>query len=100
MTQRILRGFNFGVSRMQLPSDGVQLGQNARHLRMDTLVKLRWFGVVGQAVTIFVTAFVLHFSLNLILCLGLVSVLAGVIFWRPFTRRGHLRLSEVAPPFS
>ena len=96
MTQRILRGFNFGVSRMQLPSDGVQLGQNARHLRMDTLVKLRWFGVVGQALTILVTAFVLHFSLNLILCLGLVSVLAGVNLLATVYAPRHLRLSEIS----
>lgn len=96
MTQRILRGFNFGASRMQLPSDGVQLGQNVRHLRMDTLVKLRWFGAVGQAVTILVTAFVLKFSLNLILCLGLVSVSAGVNLLATIYAPRHLRLSETS----
>jgi two-component system sensor histidine kinase RegB len=96
MNQRILRGFNFGASRMQLPSDGVQLGQNARHLRMDTLVKLRWFGVVGQAVTVLVTAFVLKFSLNLILCLILVSVAAGVNLLAAIVAPRHLRLSEIS----
>jgi two-component system sensor histidine kinase RegB len=94
MTQRILRGFNFGASRMQLPSDGVHFGQNARHLRMDTLVKLRWFGVVGQALTILATAFVLNFSLNLVLCLGLVSVLAVVNLLAMMSAPKHLRLSE------
>ncbi|MCW2315837.1 two-component system, sensor histidine kinase RegB [Rhodoblastus acidophilus] len=79
---------------MQLPSDGVQFGQNARHIRMDTLVKLRWLAVAGQAATILVTAFVLGFSLDVTACLSLVGVLAAANLLATLFAPRHLRLSE------
>ncbi|MBB4198729.1 hypothetical protein CCR94_06585 [Rhodoblastus sphagnicola] len=79
---------------MQLPSDGVQFGHNARHMRMDTLVKLRWLAVAGQTATILVTDFVLGFSLNLASCLGLVAVLGAVNLLTTLLAPRHLRLSE------
>lgn len=99
MPHRILRAFNFGATRMHLPSDDVQFGQNARHLRMDTLVKLRWFGVVGQVVTILATAFVLEFSFDLVSCLALVCVLGIVNLLATVLAPRHLRLTEISATY-
>jgi len=95
MPHRILRAFNFGAGRMQLPSDDAQFGQNARLLRMDTLVKLRWFGVAGQFVTILATALILEFSFDLFSCLALVSVLGIVNLLAMVLAPRHLRLTEL-----
>ena len=99
MPHRILRAFNFGAARMHLPSDDVQFGQNARHLRMDTLVKLRWFGVAGQIVTILATAFVLEFSFDLVSCLALVCVLGIVNLLATVLAPRHLRLTEISATY-
>jgi two-component system sensor histidine kinase RegB len=49
-----------------------------RPLRLETLVRLRWLAIVGQAVGVFFVAFALGFPLPLIECLGLI-VLSGLI---------------------
>jgi two-component system sensor histidine kinase RegB len=95
MPHRILRAFNFGATRMHLPSDDVQFGQNARLLRMDTLVKLRWFGVAGQFATVMATAFILEFSFDFLLCLALVGFLGIVNLLATVLAPRHLRLTEV-----
>ncbi len=45
-------------------------------LRLDTLVRLRWMAVAGQAVTVIAVHFGLGFELPIVLCLGLVGVSA------------------------
>lgn len=54
----------------------LDFGSRARSLRVDTLVRLRWLAVAGQAAALLVTNFVLDFDLPLVLCL--VSVAASV----------------------
>ena len=45
-------------------------------LRLQTVVRLRWFGVIGQVLTIAGVHFILGFSLPFGICLGLVAVSA------------------------
>ena len=45
-------------------------------LRLQTAVRLRWFGVIGQVLTIAGVYFILGFSLPFGVCLGLVAVSA------------------------
>jgi two-component system sensor histidine kinase RegB len=54
----------------------LNFGINARSLRVDTLVRLRWLAVVGQVSALLVTYLILGFDLPLVLCL--VSVTASV----------------------
>ncbi|NMN73792.1 ActS/PrrB/RegB family redox-sensitive histidine kinase [Rhizobium sp. 57MFTsu3.2] len=54
---------------------------NSRRLRLQTLVRLRWLAVGGQAVTVFIVAFWLTFPLPLIACGLLIAALAAVNFY-------------------
>jgi two-component system sensor histidine kinase RegB len=54
----------------------IDLGRRSRRLRVDTLVKLRWLALLGQAVAIFVTYFWLRFSLPLGPCLLVIAASA------------------------
>jgi two-component system sensor histidine kinase RegB len=54
----------------------IDLGRRSRRLRVDTLVKLRWLALIGQAIALIVTHFVLHFSFPLALCLLVIAVSA------------------------
>lgn len=59
-------------------SDTLNLGQNARRLRIDTLSRLRWLGLFGQLITVLITSLVLHFPLPLELCLGVIGFSASL----------------------
>jgi two-component system sensor histidine kinase RegB len=54
---------------------------NSRRLRLQTLVRLRWLAVGGQAVTVFIVAFWLRFPLPLIASIALIAALAAVNFY-------------------
>ncbi|MCI0467406.1 MAG: ActS/PrrB/RegB family redox-sensitive histidine kinase [Beijerinckiaceae bacterium] len=54
----------------------IDLGQRSRRLRVDTLVKLRWLALLGQAIALVVTYFLLRFSLPLGLCLLVIAASA------------------------
>nr|WP_051335490.1 ActS/PrrB/RegB family redox-sensitive histidine kinase [Methylocapsa acidiphila] len=54
----------------------IDLGRRSRRLRVDTLVKLRWFALFGQAIALVVTRFGLGFSLPLGPCLLVVALSA------------------------
>lgn len=54
----------------------IDLGRHSRRLRVDTLVKLRWLALLGQAIALVVTSVVLRFSLPLGLCLLVIAVSA------------------------
>lgn len=47
-----------------------------RALRLDTLLRLRWLAVAGQAVTIVVTRFILEFPVPVLACMALVALSA------------------------
>ena len=48
-----------------------------RRLRLQTLVRLRWLAVAGQALTVFTVAFWLHFELPLVPAALLIFILAA-----------------------
>lgn len=52
------------------------LAQHARHLRLDTLVSLRWLAVVGQSTTVLVTHNLLGFSLPISFCFVAITLSA------------------------
>ncbi len=54
----------------------IDLGRRSRRLRVDTLVKLRWLALFGQATALVATRFVLGFSLPFGPCLLVVAVSA------------------------
>jgi two-component system sensor histidine kinase RegB len=56
----------------------IDLGRHSRRLRVDTLVKLRWLALLGQAVALIVTYFGLRFSLPLGPCLLVIAASAGL----------------------
>jgi len=54
--------------------DQKSLTHNARHLRLDTLVRLRWLAIVGQAVAVAAVRFGLGFPLPFALCFLVISI--------------------------
>ena len=54
----------------------IDLGRSSRRLRVDTLVKLRWLALLGQAIALVVTYFGLRFSLPLGPCLLVIATSA------------------------
>ncbi|WP_395666780.1 ActS/PrrB/RegB family redox-sensitive histidine kinase [Methylocella sp.] len=53
-------------------------GGRQRRLHVDTLVRLRWFALAGQAVAVIFTYFALGFRLPLLSCLAVVAVSAAL----------------------
>lgn len=79
---------------MDFPVDGGVFGQDSRRLRVETLVRLRWLAFTGQLAAILITAYVLQFDIDIVVCLALVGLLGAVnIFVSTFSKR-QLRLSE------
>ncbi len=54
----------------------IALGRNARQLRLDTLVKLRWLAVIGQSAAVALVQFGLGFPLPFGACFAVISVSA------------------------
>lgn len=60
-------------------------GQSSRNVRLDTLVRLRWFTVIGQTVAVLVVYFGLEFPLPIRGCLAVIALstwLNIVLRWR------------------
>ncbi|MDO6964669.1 ActS/PrrB/RegB family redox-sensitive histidine kinase [Rhizobium alvei] len=68
----------------------------SRKLRNQTLVRLRWFAVGGQAVSVLIVAGFLGFELPLWLCLVFIAALAGVNAWLQFSFPASWRLEPEA----
>jgi two-component system, sensor histidine kinase RegB len=56
----------------------IDLGQRSRRLRVDTLVKLRWLALLGQAAALVVTYFGFRFSLPLGACFLVIVTSVGL----------------------
>jgi two-component system sensor histidine kinase RegB len=56
----------------------IDLGRRSRRLRVDTLVKLRWIALLGQAIAVIVIHFVLDFSVPLVPSLLVIASSAGL----------------------
>ena len=68
----------------------------SRKLRLETLIRLRWLAVAGQAASIFIVAVVLQFSLPLIASMLFIFVLAIVNAWLQFSFPSTWRLDPPA----
>ena len=51
-----------------------------RNVRLDTLVRLRWFAVIGQTTAVLVVFFGLDFELPIWACLAVIA-LAAAVYW-------------------
>ena len=76
--------------------DSVTKPADGRKLRLETLIRLRWLAVVGQALSIFIVAGVLQFSIPLAACIVLIVLLAAVNAWLQFTYPSTWRLDPSA----
>jgi two-component system sensor histidine kinase RegB len=56
----------------------IDLGRRSRRLRVDTLVKLRWLALFGQAGALVITYFVFRFSLPLGTCFLVIATSVGL----------------------
>src|SRR4029453_9383864 len=59
-----------------MPDDLPQPLPSGRHVRLDTLVRLRWIAVIGQTVAVLVVHFALDFRLPLYACLAVIALAA------------------------
>ena len=65
-----------------------------RTVRLKTLVGLRWFAVIGQAITIFVVHYFLEFDLPLASCISAVALSA----WINVAMSMHYSTAQRLPP--
>jgi two-component system sensor histidine kinase RegB len=49
-----------------------------RHIRLDTLLRLRWLAVLGQLAAIFVVAQGLEFNVEVVPCVSIIGVSAAL----------------------
>ena len=78
---------------------GIELeaeGAESRKLRLETLVRLRWLAVGGQAVTVAIVGFFLQFSMPIEIAILLIALLAAVNGWLQLTYPATRRLEPVA----
>jgi two-component system sensor histidine kinase RegB len=59
-----------------MPEDLQPVPQSGRHVRVDTLVRLRWIAVIGQTIAVLVVHFGLDFTLPLYACLAVIALAA------------------------
>jgi len=71
------------------PSEG-------RKLRLETLIRLRWLAVAGQAASIFIVAVVLQFSIPVVACVIFIALLALVNAWLQLSYPSTWRLDPPA----
>src|SRR5919108_2737705 len=77
-----------------MPEDLRQALETGRHVRVDTLVRLRWIAVIGQTVAILVVHFVLDFTLPLYACLAVIALAA----WLNVALRVRFSVTQRLPP--
>jgi two-component system sensor histidine kinase RegB len=76
-----------------------RLTHNARQLRLDTLVRLRWLAVAGQIAAIAIVRFGLGFSLPFGLCLAVIAASAAVNLMLRIEYPASHRLGDNAATF-
>jgi two-component system sensor histidine kinase RegB len=70
------------------------IAQSPRTVRLKTLVTLRWFAVIGQAVAVLVVQYLLEFELPLAACLAVIALTA----WLNVVASMHYRNVQRLPP--
>ena len=78
---------------LQLERPGKEGGES--RLRLQTAVRLRWFGVVGQLATISYVRFVLGFPFDIGVCLALIALSAWLNVFLRMRYPARTRLSSV-----
>src|SRR5581483_12044362 len=78
------------LSRMLLPDTATTASHS---VRLKTLVALRWFAVIGQAVTVLIVQYWLGFELPLVACLSVIALSA----WINVAMRMHFRNAQRLP---
>src|SRR5437879_13804210 len=71
------------------------IAQSPRTVRLKTLVTLRWFAVIGQAVAVLVVQYLLEFELPLAACLAVIALTA----WLNVAASLHYRNVQRLPPY-
>ena len=69
-------------------------GPHESRLRMQTIVRLRWFGVVGQLLTVIGVYWGLGFAFPIGLCLALIAISAWVNVFLRILYPARYRLSS------
>ena len=74
-----------------------QIANDGSRLRLNTTIKLRWFAVAGQMVTVLTIYYGYHFPLPLDLCLAVISLSVALNIVLPLASpRSHLLPSRQA----
>jgi two-component system sensor histidine kinase RegB len=68
--------------------------ETGRHVRVDTLVRLRWIAVIGQTIAVLVVHFALDFALPLYACLAVIALAA----WLNVALRVRFSTTQRLPP--
>src|SRR3954466_10284020 len=78
-----------------MPVDiGEQTIRAGRNVRLDTLVRLRWFAVIGQTTAVLVVFFGLDFELPIWACLAVIALAA----WLNVALRVRFRMTQRIEP--
>jgi two-component system sensor histidine kinase RegB len=77
-----------------MPEDLRQALETGRHVRVDTLVRLRWIAVMGQTFAVLVVHFALDFTLPLYACLAVIALAA----WLNVALRVRFSVTQRLPP--
>src|ERR1043165_2922346 len=77
-----------------MPSLAPEIATAPRTVRLKTLIALRWFAVIGQAVSVLAVQYVLEFELPLATCLAVIALSA----WLNVAMSMHFRnVQRLAP---
>src|SRR5207245_3342827 len=68
--------------------------RTGRSVRLDTLVRLRWFAVIGQTTAVLVVFFGLDFELPIWACLAVIALAA----WLNVALRVRFRMTQRIEP--
>lgn len=75
-------------------SEIAAFGREARRLKLDTLVRLRWLAVTGQCAAIVLVHFQLGYRLPFALCLTAIAFSAALNVWLQIRRPASYRLGD------
>ena len=74
--------------------DAMAFTRDARRLKLDTLVRLRWLAVTGQCLAVALVHFELGFELPFAACLGVIAAAAAINLWLRVRRPASHRLGD------